>query len=66
MINAKESPNHRRAKLPVVRRRVNADATGGAVRPYTRSKRPRLRWTDELHRCFLRAVARLGGEDRKP
>ncbi|KAM6585705.1 hypothetical protein CsatB_012707 [Cannabis sativa] len=25
---------------------------------------PRLRWTPDLHRCFVHAVERLGGEDR--
>ncbi|KAL6871060.1 hypothetical protein ACP4OV_014908 [Aristida adscensionis] len=35
-----------------------------AVRPYVRSKNPRLRWTPELHLCFLRAVDRLGGQER--
>ncbi|CAO2842518.1 unnamed protein product [Amaranthus hypochondriacus] len=34
------------------------------IRPYVRSNSPRLRWTDDLHRCFVRAVERLGGEDR--
>ncbi|KAH7569464.1 hypothetical protein JRO89_XS06G0166800 [Xanthoceras sorbifolium] len=34
------------------------------VRPYVRSKMPRLRWTSDLHRCFVHAVQRLGGEDR--
>ncbi|GMI72725.1 hypothetical protein HRI_000941800 [Hibiscus trionum] len=34
------------------------------VRPYVRSKMPRLRWTPDLHRCFVHAVERLGGEDR--
>ncbi|KAG7026634.1 putative Myb family transcription factor [Cucurbita argyrosperma subsp. argyrosperma] len=34
------------------------------VRPYVRSKMPRLRWTPDLHRCFVRAVERLGGEER--
>ncbi|KAK0578790.1 hypothetical protein LWI29_016223 [Acer saccharum] len=34
------------------------------VRPYIRSKIPRLRWTPDLHRCFVHAVQRLGGEDR--
>ncbi|KAF3560427.1 hypothetical protein F2Q69_00017723 [Brassica cretica] len=37
---------------------------GGSVRPYNRSKTPRLRWTPELHLCFLQAVERLGGPDR--
>ncbi|GAV90225.1 Myb_DNA-binding domain-containing protein, partial [Cephalotus follicularis] len=34
------------------------------VRPYVRSKMPRLRWTPALHRRFVHAVERLGGEDR--
>ncbi|GLT29408.1 hypothetical protein SLA2020_042800 [Shorea laevis] len=34
------------------------------VRPYVRSKVPRLRWTPDLHHCFVHAVERLGGEDR--
>ncbi|XP_022723223.1 two-component response regulator ORR26-like [Durio zibethinus] len=34
------------------------------VRPYVRSKMPRLRWTPDLHHCFEHAVERLGGEDR--
>ncbi|KAB8113928.1 hypothetical protein EE612_053089, partial [Oryza sativa] len=43
---------------------------GGARRrrrrcaPYVRSKNPRLRWTPELHLSFVRAVDRLGGQDR--
>ena len=40
-------------------------ASPSSVRPYVRSKNPRLRWTPELHHCFLRAVDRLGGQDRK-
>jgi hypothetical protein len=39
--------------------------SSSSVRPYVRSKNPRLRWTPELHLCFLRAVDRLGGQDRK-
>ncbi|KAL3742187.1 hypothetical protein ACJRO7_017639 [Eucalyptus globulus] len=34
------------------------------VRPYVRSKTPRLRWTPDLHQCFMHAVEQLGGEDR--
>ncbi|PQQ02972.1 putative transcription factor KAN4 [Prunus yedoensis var. nudiflora] len=34
------------------------------VRPYVRSKMPRLRWTPDLHHCFVHAVERLGGEQR--
>ncbi|KAL2526635.1 HTH myb-type domain-containing protein [Abeliophyllum distichum] len=36
----------------------------GSIRPYNRSKTPRLRWTPELHLCFVHAVERLGGQDR--
>lgn len=35
----------------------------GAVRQYVRSKMPRLRWTPDLHHCFVLAVERLGGQD---
>jgi hypothetical protein len=45
--------------------RMAAGASPSSVRPYVRSKNPRLRWTPELHLCFLRAVDRLGGQDRK-
>ncbi|KAK3118193.1 hypothetical protein QOZ80_9BG0695530 [Eleusine coracana subsp. coracana] len=38
--------------------------SSSSVRTYVRSKNPRLRWTPELHLCFLRAVERLGGQDR--
>lgn len=36
-----------------------------SVRPYVRSKMPRLRWTPELHLRFVQAVDRLGGPDSK-
>ncbi|CAL9060053.1 unnamed protein product [Musa banksii] len=35
-----------------------------SVRPYVRSKNPRLRWTPDLHLSFVHAVERLGGKDR--
>ncbi|XP_019186300.1 PREDICTED: uncharacterized protein LOC109181007 isoform X2 [Ipomoea nil] len=35
-----------------------------SVRPYVRSKMPRLRWTPDLHLRFLHAVERLGGQER--
>ncbi|VAI43494.1 uncharacterized protein LOC119315159 [Triticum dicoccoides] len=34
------------------------------VRQYNRSKLPRLRWTPDLHMAFIRAVERLGGQER--
>ncbi|ESQ33102.1 hypothetical protein EUTSA_v10004791mg [Eutrema salsugineum] len=37
---------------------------GGGVRPYVRSPIPRLRWTPDLHRCFVNAVDMLGGQHR--
>lgn len=36
-----------------------------SVRPYVRSKNPRLRWTPDLHLSFVHAVERLGGKDRE-
>ncbi|KAI4372908.1 hypothetical protein MLD38_011089 [Melastoma candidum] len=36
----------------------------GSVRKYVRSKIPRLRWTPDLHLCFVHAIERLGGHDR--
>uniref|UniRef100_A0A1D1YHN5 Putative Myb family transcription factor At1g14600 n=1 Tax=Anthurium amnicola TaxID=1678845 RepID=A0A1D1YHN5_9ARAE len=39
-------------------------ASSGSVRQYIRSKNPRLRWTPDLHLCFVHAVERLGGQDR--
>ncbi|KAK6943451.1 SANT/Myb domain, partial [Dillenia turbinata] len=35
-----------------------------SVRPYVRSKLPRLRWTPDLHLRFVHAIERLGGQDR--
>ncbi|KAL7095263.1 hypothetical protein ACP275_10G012800 [Erythranthe tilingii] len=35
-----------------------------SVRPYVRSKMPRLRWTPDLHLRFMHAVERLGGQER--
>lgn len=35
----------------------------GSVRKYVRSKMPRLRWTPDLHLCFVHAVERLGGHE---
>lgn len=34
------------------------------VRQYVRSKLPRLRWTPDLHRSFVHAIQRLGGQER--
>ncbi|KAF0934326.1 hypothetical protein E2562_024813 [Oryza meyeriana var. granulata] len=37
-----------------------------AARQYNRSKVPRLRWTAELHRSFVRAIDCLGGQHTTP
>ena len=42
-----------------------APTSSGSVRPYNRSKTPRLRWTPDLHLCFVQAVERLGGQESK-
>jgi hypothetical protein len=47
-----------------------AEGSGGeqrvqSVRPYNRSKLPRLRWTPDLHMAFVHAVQRLGGQESK-
>ncbi|KAK3206593.1 hypothetical protein Dsin_020639 [Dipteronia sinensis] len=34
------------------------------VRPYVRSKVPRIRWTLDLHRRFIQSIERLGGQER--
>ncbi|XP_065856944.1 myb family transcription factor MOF1-like [Euphorbia lathyris] len=36
----------------------------GTVRQYIRSKVPRLRWTPDLHHCFVHAIESLGGQDK--
>ncbi|KAL5571051.1 hypothetical protein UlMin_020648 [Ulmus minor] len=46
------------------RERTTSSSLSNTVRPYVRSKIPRLRWTHDLHLMFLHAVERLGGLDR--
>ncbi|PQQ12666.1 transcription repressor KAN1-like [Prunus yedoensis var. nudiflora] len=41
-----------------------SDQRKASVRPYVRSKMPRLRWTPDLHLRFIHAVERLGGQER--
>ncbi|MCL7035513.1 hypothetical protein MKW94_030182 [Papaver nudicaule] len=45
-------------------RKGNNNNNSSGVRPYVRSKTPRLRWTPDLHMCFIHAVERLGGQER--
>ncbi|KAK2644521.1 hypothetical protein Ddye_019716 [Dipteronia dyeriana] len=54
--------NHQKAVVLLPRGRMSSKSPD--VRPYTRSKIPRLRWTPDLHSCFVHAVQLLGGEDR--
>ncbi|KAG8382635.1 hypothetical protein BUALT_Bualt05G0097900 [Buddleja alternifolia] len=42
----------------------NNNGNGNGVRQYVRSKVPRLRWTPDLHHCFVHAIHRLGGQDK--
>ncbi|KAL0310726.1 UNVERIFIED_CONTAM: putative Myb family transcription factor [Sesamum angustifolium] len=49
---------------PEINRPPPPSTKAAGVRPYVRSKMPRLRWTHDLHQCFINAVDRLGGEDR--
>ncbi|KAF9683362.1 hypothetical protein SADUNF_Sadunf04G0005600 [Salix dunnii] len=62
----KSSPNDirgtERGVVGVSSREINLKSA--TVRPYVRSKMPRLRWTPDLHHCFVHAVDSLGGEDR--
>lgn len=44
---------------------TNGTGKKNTVRRYVRSKLPRLRWTPELHRSFVHAIERLGGQESK-
>lgn len=43
---------------------VDENEKKSSVRPYVRSKTPRLRWTHDLHLRFVQAVERLGGQEK--
>lgn len=47
------------------REKMGSCGREGAVRQYIRSKVSRLRWTPELHRCFVHAIESLGGHHSK-
>ncbi|CAL4912384.1 unnamed protein product [Urochloa decumbens] len=49
--------------MTMVRTVVSRERSGG-VRQYNRSKVPRLRWTPDLHHCFVHAIHKLGGQDK--
>ncbi|KAM3362660.1 putative two-component response regulator ARR19 [Capsicum galapagoense] len=64
--SSKNSPCNLSMRLGHVEQPIleNSNKSSSGVRPYVRSKMPRLRWTQDLHRNFVHAVERLGGEDR--
>ncbi|KAK7245872.1 hypothetical protein RIF29_40726 [Crotalaria pallida] len=39
------------------------EVTASMLRAYNRTKLARVRWTPDLHRCFVHAVERLGGAE---
>ncbi|XP_052181959.1 protein PHR1-LIKE 1-like [Diospyros lotus] len=59
LVNQQDQP-----KIPFLKTPVSEVNQKPGVRPYVRSKTPRLRWTHDLHCGFVNAVERLGGEDR--
>ncbi|KAG2555047.1 hypothetical protein PVAP13_9KG551400 [Panicum virgatum] len=50
--------------MTMVRTAVVGRERSGGVRQYNRSKVPRLRWTPDLHHCFVHAIHKLGGQDK--
>ncbi|KAI4385646.1 hypothetical protein MLD38_003642 [Melastoma candidum] len=56
--------NRRSSSSSTVEESEKKSGNSGSVRKYVRSKTPRLRWTPDLHLCFIHAIERLGGHDR--
>ena len=54
-----------RLDIYLVQGKMGSCGREGSVRQYVRSKVPRLRWTPELHRCFVHAIDSLGGHHSK-
>lgn len=53
-----------RLDIYLVQGKMGSCGREGSVRQYVRSKVPRLRWTPELHRCFVHAIDSLGGHHK--
>ncbi|KAL6648864.1 hypothetical protein ACP70R_013088 [Stipagrostis hirtigluma subsp. patula] len=49
--------------MTMARTAVSRERNGG-VRQYNRSTVPRLRWTPDLHHCFVHAIHKLGGHHK--
>ncbi|MQL69229.1 hypothetical protein Taro_001481 [Colocasia esculenta] len=58
------SPHSRGSSSSSTVEETDRKGSSGPVRQYIRSKNPRLRWTPDLHLCFVHAVDRLGGQER--
>lgn len=43
---------------------LGARSGDGKTRRYVRSSEPRLKWTEALHECFVRSIAKLGGPEK--
>ncbi|KAL5578824.1 hypothetical protein UlMin_011266 [Ulmus minor] len=63
---ALESPDTRNAISCVDNNTNSTDLSlrSPIVRPYVRSRIPRLKWTPDLHDKFMHAIESLGGEDK--
>jgi hypothetical protein len=60
-----KSKNSASSSNSIVEESEKKASSSTGVRPYVRSKVPRLRWTPDLHLCFVQAVERLGGQESK-
>ncbi|GER55781.1 homeodomain-like superfamily protein [Striga asiatica] len=59
-----ESEDNKKGGISSSNSTVEENEKKASVRPYVRSKLPRLRWTPDLHLRFVQAVERLGGQER--
>ncbi|GMI91601.1 hypothetical protein HRI_002829400 [Hibiscus trionum] len=62
-VSVEEDENEKRSEGSCSNNNAGSDDRR-RVRQYVRSKLPRLRWTPDLHLSFVRAVERLGGQDK--